>query len=243
MIIGNCSIGNSGVNASTFDNGYNFYPSIYLLLVELLSYQAVGECFGYCLKCSILFLSYSLFLKYHMGDYVNITGNNKDEIVDDNRPTPLFVKVVLNDLIFQQLQQYLNDTNIGTNNLLNVSRRYFRRLKKEYYYWELKPGCSIVYLCCQRRFFLAVSIFSTALFRCQCYGCKCECNLYYILSSYRKLKLLITSPEKQLSLNFSEGYFPFDHLRLSLKGLGDVIMRDVVYNGIEFLQQDPYIGP
>jgi hypothetical protein len=150
-----------------------------------------------------------------MGDYVNITGNNKDEAVDDNIPMPLFIQVVLNDLIFQELQQYLNDTNskVGTNNLLNVSRRYFRRLKQENYYWELKRGHSSAYLRSQRIKILATSIF------CSMSGCKIlvsHMSGYYLLSCYRKLKLLIKNPEKQLSLDLR------NYKRLSLKGLGDV---------------------
>jgi hypothetical protein len=53
-------------------------------------------------------------------------------------------KVLSIDLIFQQLKELLNDTLVGTNNLLNVTRR-FHYLKKENLYLKLNKQFSLIY--------------------------------------------------------------------------------------------------
>lgn len=63
---------------------------------------------------------------------------------DGYPPLPLFHKVILNDLIFQQLQDLLDDTSVGTNQLCNVSRKY-KILKKENFCWKLNRKYSFTY--------------------------------------------------------------------------------------------------
>jgi hypothetical protein len=58
--------------------------------------------------------------------------------------TTLFYEIILNDDIFRQLKELLNNTHIGTNHLLDVTR-YFKDLKKEIFYWELKRQYSMIY--------------------------------------------------------------------------------------------------
>jgi hypothetical protein len=58
--------------------------------------------------------------------------------------TTLFYQIILNDDIFQQLKELLNNTCNGTNNLLNVSRD-FEESKKAYFYWELNRQYSLLY--------------------------------------------------------------------------------------------------
>jgi hypothetical protein len=57
---------------------------------------------------------------------------------------PLFYVVVLNDLIFQQLQELLHHTNTSLNNLLSVSRT-FESIKKTNFYWKLNKRYSLTY--------------------------------------------------------------------------------------------------
>jgi hypothetical protein len=64
--------------------------------------------------------------------------------VHSSTSSSLFYKVILNDLIFQQLNELLNETNIGTNNLLNVSKK-FESLKKEHFYFKLNRKYSLTY--------------------------------------------------------------------------------------------------
>jgi hypothetical protein len=56
----------------------------------------------------------------------------------------LFYTIMLDGLLFQEIKELLNNTHIGTNNLLNVSRN-FKDLKQENFYWELKKGYSFIY--------------------------------------------------------------------------------------------------
>jgi hypothetical protein len=72
-------------------------------------------------------------------------NNTQNTAIDNSDHISLFYQVITNDLIFQQLQEFLNDTNIGTNNLLNVSKRCFHHLKKENYYWKLNRQYSLIY--------------------------------------------------------------------------------------------------
>jgi hypothetical protein len=72
-------------------------------------------------------------------------SNTANITIDDRDHISLFFQVITNDLIFQQLQEFLNDTNIGTNNLLNVSKRYFNHLKKANYYWKFNRQYSLIY--------------------------------------------------------------------------------------------------
>jgi hypothetical protein len=57
-------------------------------------------------------------------------SNFKQNTVYNDKSVSLFYQVMLNDLIFQQLQELLNhtsstsSTNIGMNNLLNVSIKF-----------------------------------------------------------------------------------------------------------------------
>mmetsp|Transcript_19175 Transcript_19175/g.18518 ORF Transcript_19175/g.18518 Transcript_19175/m.18518 type:complete len:172 (-) Transcript_19175:301-816(-) len=70
--------------------------------------------------------------------------NFKQTSVYSRTSPSLFYKAVLNDLIFQQLQGFLNDTNIGTNDLLNVSKK-FECFKKGHFYWKLNRRYSLSY--------------------------------------------------------------------------------------------------
>jgi hypothetical protein len=60
-------------------------------------------------------------------------------------PIPLFYQVIVIDLIFQKLQELLSDTNIGMNNLLNVSAKHFQDLKKAKFYWKFNRKYSLIY--------------------------------------------------------------------------------------------------
>jgi|Transcript_14486 hypothetical protein len=77
-------------------------------------------------------------------------SNFKQNTVCNDSSVSLFYQVMLNDLIFQQLQELLNHTsstnsmNIGMNNLLNVSIK-FLCMKKANYYWKLNRWYSLMY--------------------------------------------------------------------------------------------------
>jgi hypothetical protein len=77
-------------------------------------------------------------------------SNFKQNTVYNDKSVSLFYQVMLNDLIFQQLQELLNhtsstsSTNIGMNNLLNVSIK-FLCMKKANYYWKLNRWFSLTY--------------------------------------------------------------------------------------------------
>jgi hypothetical protein len=60
--------------------------------------------------------------------------------------TTAFHLIISNNDIFQQLKELLNDTHIGTNNLLNVSID-FQELKKAHFYWKLTKHYSLTYYC------------------------------------------------------------------------------------------------
>jgi hypothetical protein len=71
-------------------------------------------------------------------------GNVVDSNICFAGRIPLFCEVVLNDLIFQQLQELLNNSSTSLNNLLNVSRT-FVSIKKTNFYWRLNKQYSLVY--------------------------------------------------------------------------------------------------
>lgn len=52
--------------------------------------------------------------------------------------------MILNDLIFQHLQEFLGYPNIDVNNLLNVCRK-FKNIKKELFYQKLNKKFSAEY--------------------------------------------------------------------------------------------------
>jgi len=71
-------------------------------------------------------------------------GNVADLNICVARHFPLFYVVVLNDLIFQQLQELLNHTNTSLNHLLSVSRT-FGSIKKTNFFWKLNKKYSLAY--------------------------------------------------------------------------------------------------
>jgi hypothetical protein len=56
-----------------------------------------------------------------MNDDDSVICKSESINIENHSPIPLFYQVVLNDLIFQQLKELINDANMGMNNLLNVS--------------------------------------------------------------------------------------------------------------------------
>jgi hypothetical protein len=60
-----------------------------------------------------------------------------------NRKT-LFYQIILDGLLFREIKEFLNNTNISANNLLNVSRK-FKELKKDHFYWKLNKKYSLIY--------------------------------------------------------------------------------------------------
>jgi hypothetical protein len=67
---------------------------------------------------------------------------SKNIHIEDDDTILLFYKVI--DTLFQLFQDLLNDTNIGMNNLLNISR-YFQLLKKAIFHWVLSRQYSLFY--------------------------------------------------------------------------------------------------
>jgi hypothetical protein len=61
---------------------------------------------------------------------------------ESSLPLPLFHQVIL--ITFKEVQDWLNDTKMGTNALLNVSRN-FQFLKKANFYWDLNSPYSLEY--------------------------------------------------------------------------------------------------
>ena len=87
-----------------------------------------------------------------LGKWADVKGTESRQgrseltnIVKKNRATA-FHQIISNNDIFQQLKELLNDTHIGTNNLLNVSID-FKELKKESFYWKLTKHYSLTYYC------------------------------------------------------------------------------------------------
>jgi hypothetical protein len=70
--------------------------------------------------------------------------NNWNSHIDNKSsiPLPLFSQVIL--IAFKEIQDWLNDTKMGTNALLNVSRN-FQFLKKVNFYWDLNLAYSLEY--------------------------------------------------------------------------------------------------
>jgi hypothetical protein len=58
--------------------------------------------------------------------------------------TTLFYQIILDGLLLQEIKGLLNNTDIGTNNLLNVSRN-FEYLKKANFYFKLNSQYSFIY--------------------------------------------------------------------------------------------------
>jgi hypothetical protein len=87
-----------------------------------------------------------------LGKWANVGGTESREgrsevssIAERNRTTP-FHQIISNNDIFQQVKALLNDTHIGTNNLLNASIN-FQELKKAHFYWKLTENYSSIYYC------------------------------------------------------------------------------------------------
>jgi hypothetical protein len=79
-----------------------------------------------------------------MGFDTNDNEGNDSDLSTDIDNSDLFSRVILNDLIFQKLEEFLNYRNGDMNSLLNVSRR-FKILKKMKYYWKLNKKYSAEY--------------------------------------------------------------------------------------------------
>jgi hypothetical protein len=80
-----------------------------------------------------------------MADNGSNSRNNKlTDIGNMNQQRTLFFRIILDGLLFKEIKELLNDTNIGSNNLLNVSRK-FQELKKEQFYWMLNKEHSRCY--------------------------------------------------------------------------------------------------
>jgi hypothetical protein len=58
--------------------------------------------------------------------------------------TTLFYRIILDGLLFREIKELLNNIGFGTNNLINVSRR-FGELKKANLYFKLNSQYSINY--------------------------------------------------------------------------------------------------
>jgi hypothetical protein len=58
--------------------------------------------------------------------------------------TTLFYKIILDGLLFQEIKEFLDQTNSSTNNLLNVSRE-FKELKKDHFYCKMNKKYSLIY--------------------------------------------------------------------------------------------------
>jgi hypothetical protein len=92
-------------------------------------------------------------------EYQQIEDNNKQikkkvlslfkkkNPIDYKSSISLFYQVVLIDLVFIELRDWLNETEMETNALLNVSK-HFRGMKKEYFYWGLNLKYSKEYYSC-----------------------------------------------------------------------------------------------
>jgi len=101
-------------------------------------------------------------------ELMNSIGNMNHKI--------LFDEIILNDLLFQKISEYLNNTNMSENNILNILimnvSKKFQGLKKDHFYWKLNKKYSLI---------------------------------YYNSSPYRERITSLVKTKKQLSLNLS-GY-------------------------------------
>jgi hypothetical protein len=85
-----------------------------------------------------------MFSGYQMADNCSNSGNNKLADIGNMNKKTLFYQIILNGLLFQEIKKLLNNTCIGSNNLLNVSRK-FQEIKKEHFYWKLNKQYSRCY--------------------------------------------------------------------------------------------------
>lgn len=104
------------------------------IIAEKERYSQQFEC-QQILKQELLSKQQQLFEYQQIEDINN--WNYKSSI-----PLPLFHQVIL--IIFKEVQDWLNDTKMGTNALLNVSRN-FQFLKKANFYWDLNSAYSLEY--------------------------------------------------------------------------------------------------
>jgi hypothetical protein len=65
-------------------------------------------------------------------------SSSSDEMV------PSFIKVILIDCIFQEVQDFLDHSKTDINNILNVSRK-FKLMKKSSFYWKMNKKYSLEY--------------------------------------------------------------------------------------------------
>jgi hypothetical protein len=73
----------------------------------------------------------------------SISNSELPDIGNMNKKT-LFYQIMLNGLLFQEIKESLNNSVMGTNNLLNISIK-FQELKKEHFYWNLNKQYSRYY--------------------------------------------------------------------------------------------------
>lgn len=76
-------------------------------------------------------------------DITKVINNVRDRRLTDNIAA-LFLSVIFNNLILQELCSYLNGTNIDMNNLLNASRIFYI-LKRTHFCWNLNKEHSRKY--------------------------------------------------------------------------------------------------
>jgi hypothetical protein len=79
-----------------------------------------------------------------MGNIGSNSGRKELTDIGNMNKKTLFYQIILNDFLFQEIKELLNNTNIGSNNLLIVSRT-FQKLKKEHFYWKLNKKYSRCY--------------------------------------------------------------------------------------------------
>jgi hypothetical protein len=69
---------------------------------------------------------------------------SSDNIVGSDDVNTGFIKVILIDIIFQQVQEFLVQNKTDVNNMLNVSKK-FLVMKKSEFYWKLNKEFSLEY--------------------------------------------------------------------------------------------------
>jgi hypothetical protein len=104
----------------------------------------MNVCINICLFMLIAYIYFCFSLGYQMADNGSNSGNNKLIDIGNMNKKTLFYQIILDGLLFQEIKELLNNTNSGSNNLLNVSRS-FQELKKEHFYWKLTRSYSRCY--------------------------------------------------------------------------------------------------
>jgi hypothetical protein len=71
-----------------------------------------------------------------MADNGSNSGNNKLTDIGNMNQNTLLYQIILDGLLFQEIKELFNNTYIGSNTSLNISRN-FQELEEEHFYWKL----------------------------------------------------------------------------------------------------------